>query len=93
MQIENAQRLYQTQTDLCKKLEKEKENLEKTSGLLGDEKQNVDSNMKVLASELATVQEQASAMEAQQKQKIGTVDAEIATLKQQLSESMIQVRL
>ena len=90
-QLENAERLYQTQMEQCKKLEREKENLEKTSGVLCNEKQNVDSKIQELASELATVREKASAMEAQHKQKICALDAEITTLKKELSESVLQV--
>ena len=91
LQVENAQRLNQSQTERCRQLEEKNDNLEKASGLLGDEKQNVDLNMHELASELATVREKASAMEVQQRQKVDTVDAEIATMKKEFGESMTQV--
>ena len=91
LQVENAQRLNQSQTERCKQLEEKNKNLEKASGLLGDEKQNVDLNMHELSSELATVREKASAMEVQQRQKVDTVDAEMATMKKEYGESMIQV--
>ena len=90
-QLENVERLYQTQVEQCKKLDREKDNLEKTSGVLCNEKQNVDSKIQELASELATVREKASAMEALHKQKICTLDAEMTTLKKELSESVLQV--
>ena len=92
-QLENAEQLYQTQMEQCKKLEREKENLEKTSGVLCNEKENVDSKIQELTSELAAVREKASAMEALHKQKICTLEAEMTTLKKELDESVLRVGL
>ena len=91
LQVENAQRFNQSQTERCKQLEEKNNNLEKASGLLGDEKQNVDLNMHELVSELATVREKASAMEVMQRQKVDALEAEMATMKQEFGESVTQV--